>query len=102
MPLTAALHAISVWASDFLRSARAAGWDAREETITEQLLVALHQYPAATTRVFKVGQHQESLFGPDFLWAIQRDGLWLSLWVQSKKASGTAFLQYAEFQKPEA
>jgi hypothetical protein len=94
MPLDLLLSDLSALTWRFLGDARLAGWDPREETITEQLLVEMWRHAAAETRVYKVTTKEESEYGPDWLWSFGRGNRWLTLWVQAKKASGSDVLSY--------
>lgn len=88
------LHDLSIRTFDRLTLARTGGWELREETVTEDLLLALMEHPAAETRVFKSSIGDENRLGLDWLWSIQTAGHWLTMWVQAKKGTGTAFVRY--------
>lgn len=89
------LRDLSNWTFDRLTGARQAGFEMREESITENLLIDLHSHPSVDTRIFKTSATgQEPEYGPDWLWSIFINDLNLTMWVQAKKATGEAFLRY--------
>lgn len=69
----------------FLTNANQVNLAVREETITETVLLTARLADDQRTTVYKATQKEESLWGLDWLWAIERPNSWLTLWVQAKK-----------------
>ncbi len=85
MTLAPVLAALSESAWVQRERARDAGISVREETLTENLLVALFHLAGQTSVVHKTTQAEESVYGADWLWALRHGNRWLALWVQAKK-----------------
>lgn len=90
----------SLW--DFIEDSSNAGFSPREETITENLLVSLHNNAPGSIRVYKTSIREEVFSGADLAMAVRvRNGLWLSILVQAKKLDRST-LRYQELGKGSA
>jgi hypothetical protein len=75
---------IATW--DQLEQSRRAGFSPREETVTENLLVAMNKRAGGRVHIRKTTGSEEAKTGADFAWALQLgSGEWLNLLIQAKK-----------------
>jgi hypothetical protein len=90
----------SLW--EFIEDSSNVGFSPREETLTETLLVSLHNDAPGSIRVYKTSIGEEVVSGADLAMAVRvRDGLWISFLIQAKKLDRFT-LRYQELEKGSA